>query len=124
MKIKLDENLPAALAALLRSANHDVSTVTQQRLSGASDASILEAAGAEERLVMTFDTDFADIRLYPVGTHAGIVVFRLEDQRWEVLKKPAERLIASGILERLHGGLAIVATERIRLRSGKRDNRR
>ncbi len=124
MKIKLDENLPAALVALLHSANHDVSTVAEQRLSGATDVSILQAAKAEERLVMTFDTDFADIRRYPVGSHAGIVVFRLKDQRWEVLKAPAQHLIASGVLERLHGGLAIVATRRIRLRSGKRDNRR
>jgi hypothetical protein len=30
---------------------------------------------------MTFDLDFADVRHYPPGSHGGIVVFRLHDQR-------------------------------------------
>ena len=123
VKVKLNENLPAALGALLRSANYDVCTVAEQRLSGAADTSILEAATTEERLVMTFDTDFADIRHYLVGSHAGVVVFRLDDQRWDVLKEPVQRLIASGVLEQLHGGLAIVDAGRVRLRSGKREKR-
>ena len=47
-------------------------------------------------------------RTYPVGSHAGVVVFRLHDQRWAVLKEPAERLLGSGLLERLEYGIAIV----------------
>jgi hypothetical protein len=30
----------------------------------------------------------------PRGTHAGIVVFRLKDQRWATLKGPLDRLLA------------------------------
>ncbi len=66
---------------------------------------------------MTFDVDFGDIRAYPVGSHAGVVVFRLHDQRWAVLKEPAERLLGSGLLERLEHGIAIVNENRIRVRS-------
>ena len=34
MRIKLDENMPLSLAALLRSAGHNVSTVPEENLSG------------------------------------------------------------------------------------------
>ena len=120
MKIKLDENMPRALAALFRSAGHDAVTVPEEDLTGADDPVVVKKAASEERLLITFDTDFADIRNYPIGTHNGIVVFRLHDQRWAALKEPAERLIKSGIFERLHQGLAVVDETRVRLRSGQR----
>lgn len=119
MRIKLDENMPHALAELLRGAGHDVATVPEEALSGARDPSVLRCATAENRLLMTFDTDFGDIRHYPVGTHAGIVVFRVRDQRWAVLEGPARRLVGSGLLERLRGGLAVVDEVRARLRVGR-----
>ncbi len=71
MKLKLDENLPTALAELLRHAGHDVCTVPEEHLSGADDPPVLTAATGESRVFLTFDTDFADIRKYPPGTHAG-----------------------------------------------------
>ena len=120
MKIKLDENMPLSLAILLRAAGHNVSTVQEENLSGEADRHVLETATKENRLLMTFDADFGDIRSYPVGSHAGVVVFRLHDQRWASLKEPTERLLISGLLERLEGGLAIVDETRIRLRSAKK----
>ena len=116
MKIKLDENMPHALAELLRTAGHDVETVPDENLSGEEDGVVLRSATDEGRILMSFDLDFADIRSYPMGTHAGIVVFRIHDQKWAVLKEPAERLIASGRLERLSHGLAVVDEKRIRMR--------
>ncbi len=58
MRIKLDENMPAALVQLLQSAGHEVLTVADEELSGASDQDVLSAASSEGRLLMTFDTDF------------------------------------------------------------------
>ena len=116
MKLKLDENLPTALAELLRHAGHDVCTVPEEHLSGADDPPVLTAATQEGRVLLTFDTDFADIRKYPPGTHAGIVVFRLRDQRWPSLERPARRLVADGLLEQLGRGLAIVEETRVRYR--------
>jgi len=117
MKIKLDENMPISLAFVLRSAGHDVTTVPEQNLSGEGDPLVLETATKEGRLLMTFDVDFGDVRAYPVRSHAGVVVFRLHDQRWAVLKETAERLLTSGLLERLEHGIAIVNENRIRVRS-------
>jgi predicted nuclease of predicted toxin-antitoxin system len=120
MKIKLDENLPAALVDLLRSAKFDVTTTIEERLGGAKDPIVTAAVKREGRLFMTYDLDFADIRKHPAGSHAGIVVFRLQDQRWRALEGPARRLVESGLLERLHGRIAILDEVRIRTRSEKK----
>lgn len=118
MRLKLDENMPSDMKALLISAGHDALDTTDEGLSGAPDTSLIRAAADEERALLTFDTDFADIRAYPLDSHAGLVVFRLQDQRWEALRHAAEEVLRSGILERLEGGLAVVTERRIRLRTG------
>ncbi len=79
---------------------------------GRPDPDVLGAATTEGRILLTFDTDFADIRTYPLGTHADLVVFRLRDQRWRTLRPPFERLLADGVLDTIAGGLAIVEEDR------------
>ena len=116
MKVKLDENLPQDLKELLRSLGYDVTDVVEEGLAGAMDPPILHAATEEERLFMTFDTDFADIRHYPPGSHNGIVVFRLKDQWWTAMKGPVRQFIDSGGLEKLRNGLAIVQESSTRYR--------
>jgi predicted nuclease of predicted toxin-antitoxin system len=123
VKVKLDENMPADLAAHLRQAGHDVVDVVQEGLGGEDDPPVLRAAANEGRILMTFDLDFADVRHYPPGTHAGIVVFRLQDQRWEALRKPVHRLLVGNSLEGLGNGLAIVDETRVRYkRATKKDD--
>ena len=119
MRVKLDANMPSAMTELLRQAGHDALTVAEEGLGGAADPTILQAATTENRVLVTFDLDFADVRSFPVGSHGGIVVFRLHDQRWAVLQEPVRHLVASGILERIRGGLAIVDEVRIRIRTSK-----
>lgn len=71
MRIKLDENLHVGLAATFAAAGHDVDTVIDEGLSGADDPTVLTAATAENRLIVTLDRGFGDLRAYPPGTHAG-----------------------------------------------------
>lgn len=123
MKFKLDENLPTALTELLRAAGHDAMTVADEALGGSNDPTILQVATSEGRVLSTFDLDFADIRRYPIGSHAGIAVFRLHDQRWTVLERPARQLVETGLLDRLQGGLAIVDESRVRIRTKKTASR-
>lgn len=44
MKIKLDENMPVALADQLRDLGHDVHTVPEESLTGQRDPNIWQAA--------------------------------------------------------------------------------
>ena len=92
MKFKIDENLPAGLVDALRGERHNVATASDESLGGAKDPTLLAAAVAERRVLMTFDLDFADARAYPPGSHHGIVVFRLPNQRWRTLEPELRRM--------------------------------
>ena len=120
MKFKLDENMPADLVTLAVEFGHDVDSVADEGLAGAVDQRVLAAAAEQRRLLLTFDLDFADVRRYPPGSHAGIVVFRLRDQRWKTLQKPMTSLLQSGALESLENGLAIVDASRVRWKRPKK----
>jgi len=80
VKFKLDENLPASSASLLQAAGHDVDTVIAEELTGAPDPAVLAAATAADRVLVSLDRGLGDIRAYPPGSHAGVVVLRLPDQ--------------------------------------------
>src|SRR5438034_8204299 len=76
MKFKIDENLPAEVAADLAAAGHDAETVASEGLAGFSDERILDAARVEGRVVLTLDKGVANLRVYPAGSYSGIVLFR------------------------------------------------
>ena len=80
MRFKLDENLPASSAAILQTAGHDVDTVIAEGLAGAPDPDVVAAATEAARILASLDRGLGDIRRYPPGSHAGIVVLRLADQ--------------------------------------------
>lgn len=55
MRVKLDENMPAAMTELLRQAGHDALTVAEEGLGGIADPRILQVAAADDRVLMTFE---------------------------------------------------------------------
>ncbi len=114
--VKLDENMPNALVEFLNFNGYKADTVKDENLSGSDDHDVLNAATANQRILLTYDADFANTREYPPGSHSGIVVFRLRDQRWASLKEPIRRIVESGTLRKLGKGLAIVDEFRIRIR--------
>jgi predicted nuclease of predicted toxin-antitoxin system len=116
LKVKLDENLPEALAELLRSRGIDAHTTLQEGLQGAKDGRLLDTARREGRVLWTYDTDFADIRRFPPADHAGIIVFRLADQRWQSLESRVKALLDSQKLESMAACLAIVDEDRVRIK--------
>jgi predicted nuclease of predicted toxin-antitoxin system len=100
VKIKLDENLPLSAANVLVERGHDVETVTSEGLSGARDADVVAAASAATRLLLTLDRRLADIRRYPPGSHAGIVVLRPADQSAAAVREVVTELAAGSQLGR------------------------
>ena len=77
MRVKLDENLGSLGADLLRAVGMDVATVADQGLLSAPDDTILGVCGAEDRCVITLDTDFSNPLTYDPRKYAGIVLVRL-----------------------------------------------
>ena len=79
MKIKLDENLPARLKAVLEAHGHDVDTVPDEGLAGMPDTEIWRAVASEARFLVTQDLDFSDTRRFAPGSHAGVLLLRLRE---------------------------------------------
>ena len=70
LRFKLDENLPRRVESTLRDLGHDVQTTLSEGLAGAPDPDLLAACAAEDRVLVTLDLDFADIRAYPLAVIA------------------------------------------------------
>ena len=80
MKFKIDENLPIEIAELLNNDGYDAKTVIDQGLCGDDDPDIAAICQEEERILVTLDKDFSDIRTYPPENYPGILVLRLRRQ--------------------------------------------
>lgn len=91
MRIKLDENLPVSLKAVLSNLHHDVHTLPEESLSGASDPAVWEAAQQDARFFITQDLDFSDLRRFAPGTHHGILLVRLRSpDRQSLIRRVTE----------------------------------
>jgi len=113
---KIDENLPIEVVELITASGHDALSVVDQGLGGASDPSIAQACIAEERVLVTLDTDFSDIQAYPPGSHPGIIVFRLARQDKRTVLDVTKRLLVALETDVLTGALWVVDERRIRVR--------
>lgn len=114
MRILANENFPRAAVTALRGAGHDV-VWARTDMPGASDEEVMVRAASENRLLVTFDTDFGEL-VYRRGLPpaCGVVLFRF------VIPSPtraAER--ALGVLQSRSdwaGQFAVVEETRLRLR--------
>ena len=116
MRFKLDENLGNRGAKLLRQAGHQVSTVFEQHLSGASDPTVASVCAREGRCLITMDRDFASPLMFPPQNYTGIVVLRLSrnPDGEEILEALRTFLLALNDRENLTGKLWIVQKNRVR----------
>jgi len=116
MKLKLDENLSRHLKPRLAQMGHDVLTAADEGLLGQPDHAVAHAAATEERMLLTLDVGFADLRKYPPGGHPGIILFRPE----AIGPLTVNAFIAARIeainLEALAGCIVGVDPDRVRVR--------
>ncbi|GAB6909952.1 conserved hypothetical protein [Desulfosarcina cetonica] len=117
MKFKIDENLPVDVAHLLRQSGYNSMTVLDQDLGGSADSTIASICQQEKRILVTLDTDFADIRAYPPGEYYGIIVLRLTHHDKPYIMQVFSRLVKKLQIEPLNGCLWIVEENRIRIRN-------
>ena len=80
MNIKLDENIPEDAATIFMNAGYHVSTVLDEGMGGRPDPDVAAVCKAESKILITLDTDFANIGAYPPEDYSGIIVLRLANQ--------------------------------------------
>ena len=116
MRVKIDENLPVQLKRLFTESGHDAATVLDEGMDGATDAEVTRVCTDEDRVLVTQDMDFADIRAYPPGEYPGIIVFRLTSQSRDALLQVGAKLIETLRNSTPTGQLWIVEDLRVRIR--------
>ena len=115
MKFKLDENLPIDLARVLGGLGHDVDTVPQEALTGRPDSVVWACAQEAERILITQDMDFSDIRRFAPGTHNGILLVRLVNPSRRGLVDRVGGLFLNEPIEEWHGSFGVVTDRRVRV---------
>lgn len=116
MKFKVDENLPADAALVIRAAGFLADTVEDEGLTGSEDLHLAQVIRDQGRVLLTLDNDFGNIRAYPPNEYAGILILRPKSQ-----DKPATLALLKRLLIVLSekdpvGQLWIVESDRIRHR--------
>lgn len=77
MRLLVDQNVPRDVVEGLREDGHNV-TWAQTSFPGADDKTVLERAQQENRVVITFDTDFGTLAVHrDRPASSGIILFRL-----------------------------------------------
>lgn len=118
MNFKIDENLPLEFVNLLREARHDAVSVLDQQLGGADDSAVAARCRQEQRVIITLDLDFSDIREYPPEDYYGLIVLRVHCQDKPTLIHVFSQAIGLLATEPLSGRLWIVEETKIRIRGG------
>lgn len=116
MLFKIDENLPIEIAGLFIDAGHDAKTVSDQQMQGAIDPVLIQACKTEQRVLVSLDTDFSDIKSYPPEEFSGIIVLRVRVQAKHHLIKVLRGIIPLISREPLLQHLWIIEENRVRIR--------
>ena len=116
MKFKIDENLPVEIKHLLVEQGHEADTVPDENLTGSDDGVIYQACEDEQRVLVTLDLDFSDIRTYTPTESQGIIVLRPASQDKPAIVDLVSRMIPLLATEKITRRLWIVGAERVRIR--------
>jgi predicted nuclease of predicted toxin-antitoxin system len=116
MKFKIDENLPFEIKILLIQAGHDALTVKDQGLTGNPDVELAAVCGKEDRVFITCDLDFSDIRAYPPDKYPGIMVIRSDRQDKPTMVELFRPVLDLLSKEQVNQRLWIIEKDRVRVR--------
>jgi predicted nuclease of predicted toxin-antitoxin system len=115
MRLKVDENVDARLAIVLRGAGHDSVTVREEGFHGTDDRDLYQLCIAENRALVTLDLDFSNILRYPPENTAGLIVLRGPDDLFLTVRILIDTLIEALTKESPLNRLWIVEPGRFRV---------
>jgi len=116
MNIFADECVYKVTVELLRSWGHDVLTAQEAGLAGKPDEELLAYAVMHERVLITIDMDFSNIRHYPPKSHKGIVVAKMRPRNADQVHNVLEYLLGNIEESTLNQSLVIVDQNKYRIR--------
>jgi predicted nuclease of predicted toxin-antitoxin system len=114
--VKVDENLPRQIAAMLSVRGYDAVTVLDQGWQGTPDDVLWQRVQEEGRFLITADKGFADLRRQAPGTHAGVILLRSPEESRRAYVELAAMAIESLELNDIAGTIVVVTPRGIRVR--------
>lgn len=119
MHFLIDEDLPRSVKDLLQRYGHDAVDLRAIGLRGSNDRQVAALAQSEGLCLVTGDFDFSNVRNYPPGKYAGIVVLRLPRTATAlyILNLFESFLKRKELVAQMPGKLAVVEPGRIRIRT-------
>ena len=118
-KIQLDENLSRTLADYLVGRGFDVETVVGEGLSGIIDTELWAKVCEEDRLLVTADLGFADIRKLALGNHPGVLLLRTRRPGRNTTLDVLKRVVLEFNFDWLFDCLIVADERRTRIRRTK-----
>lgn len=116
MNFFADECVYKVTVDLLPSWGHDVLTAQDVGLSGKPDEEILAYAVMHERVLITIDMDFSNIRHYTPKSHKGIIVAKIRPRNVSDVHRVLEYLLNNTEPDRLSASLVIIDQSKYRIR--------
>lgn len=114
MRFLADENVSRLVIERLRHECYDVMSIAETK-PGASDETILDAAEADGRILITEDRDFGEMVVRQRLDLPGVILLEL-DRLSNAAEADVVAEIISAHAERLNGNLVVVEPSRVRIR--------
>ena len=115
-QVKIDEDLPRQIADLVAAQGYGAATVVGQGWQGVSDDELWLRVQDEGRWLITADKGFADLRLHPAGSHAGVILLRASEESRRVYLELAAIALDRLKLDDLAGAVVVVTYRGVRIR--------
>lgn len=103
-------------ASRLREVGHDVVHLRELGLQSLPDASILERAHAEGRIILTFDLDFGDLLALGYHRSPSVIIFRLMNQTPDSVNPRLSEVVTAQADDLAVGAIVIVEESAYRVR--------
>lgn len=115
MRFLIDANIRHSVGIFLEKQGHDVRFLAGTSDRALADEDVLLIAAQERRIILTNDKDFGTLIFHRRRKHAGIMLFRLNDESAEHYQMRLEDVF-SHFGNRLEGHFAVVTDFHIRFR--------
>jgi predicted nuclease of predicted toxin-antitoxin system len=114
MRFLADESVSRIVIERLRDAGHDVTAIAETK-SGAPDKDVLDAANAEDRVLITEDRDFGEMVIRQRLGVRGMILLELD--RLSSMAE-ADTVVAAVFMhaDKVSGNLLVIEPGRIRVR--------
>ena len=108
MDLLLDQHISNKTKNALTAAGHSTTTLRELGESEAKDAEVMTIAKSRNLILITEDSYFTNLALYPLGSHPGILFIQRVRGLREQTNRVLLELLSKHSQEELHGVLATV----------------